>query len=95
MTQWKPIEAAFRDPRVTGNQETIFVARFGEEQYPSFNAVYYDHLAAGAGQTHPWQFADGGGAYHREWPTHWMLAEDAAPMPAIQPAPATAGDDRS
>lgn len=80
MALWKPIEAALRDPRVTGNQETIFVLR-AEGDCPAYNAVYYDHLQAGAGETHPWIFADGGGAYARDWPTHWMLAEEAAPLP--------------
>lgn len=55
----------------------LFVLRFGQEDVPSFNAVYYDF------GTHTWRFADGGGSYHREWPTHYMLAEDAAPMPKV------------
>ena len=79
MTTWMPIAKAFTDPKVTGEQQTLFVARFGLEQYPSYNTVYYDHLQVG--ETHPWCFADGGGAYHRDWPTHWMFADDAAPMP--------------
>lgn len=79
MAEWRPIDEALRDARVTGEQRTIFVARFAKEAYPSFNTVYYDHMQGG--DTHPWCFADGGGAYHREWPTHWMLAEDAAPIP--------------
>lgn len=79
MSIWRPISEALTDARVTGEQQTLFVMRFGEEAYPSFNAVYYDHLAAG--EKHPWIFSDGGGAYHRDWPTHWMFAADAAPMP--------------
>lgn len=79
MAEWKPIEAALCEARVTGNQETIFVARFGKEEFPSFNTVYYDFLEGG--DSHPWIFADGGGAYHKDWPTHWMLADDAAPPP--------------
>jgi hypothetical protein len=82
VTEWKPIADALLDPRVTGNQETLFVARFGHEMYPSFNCVYHDHIKGG--EKHPWIFADGGGAYHRDWPTHWMFAEDAAPAPAAQ-----------
>lgn len=81
MGLWKPIALAWTNPKVTGSQETLFIARFGEEEFPSFNTVYYDHLQAGAGETHPWIFADGGGAYHKDWPTHWMLAEDAGPDP--------------
>lgn len=81
MTNWTPIAEALTDPRVTGQQLTLFVARFGKEDFPSYNCVYYDHLMAGAGETHPWIFADGGGAYHRDWPTHWMLADEAAPIP--------------
>jgi hypothetical protein len=79
MTKWRPIAEAIRDVRVTGEQRTLFVAQFRKEAYPSFNCVYYDHLHAG--DTHPWVFADGSEAYHRDWPTHWMLAEDAAPAP--------------
>lgn len=77
--QWQPIETALKDIRVTGEQQTLFVARFYKEQYPSYNCVYYDFLQGG--DSHPWCFADGGGAYHKDWPTHWMLAEDAAPAP--------------
>lgn len=79
MTVWRPIAEALTDVRVTEEQRTLFVARFHEEAYPSFNAVFYNGLD---GNTHPWVFADGGGAYHRDWPTHWMLAKDAAPAPA-------------
>jgi len=84
MSAWRPISEALKDPRVTGEQRTIFVMRFGKEAFPSFNTVYHDHLQAGAGRTHPWIFADGGGAYHEDWPTHWMLAEEAAPMPSLK-----------
>jgi hypothetical protein len=80
MTQWRPIAEAWKDPRVTGNQETLFVARFGKEDYPSFNCVYYESLEPGS-PTHPWMFSDGGGAYHKDWPTHWMFADEAAPAP--------------
>jgi hypothetical protein len=79
MPEWKPIADALKDVRVTGEQRTIFVARFDREAYPSFNCVYYDFLHLQG--SHPWVFADGGGAYHPDWPTHWMLAEDAAPAP--------------
>jgi hypothetical protein len=81
MAEWLPIATAWTNPTVTGSQATLFVARFGKERYPSFNCVYYDHLQADAGETHPWIFADGGGAYHRDWPTHWMFAGAAAPVP--------------
>lgn len=85
MAEWKLIAEAFLDPKVTGEQHTLFVARFGEEKFPSFNCVYYDPLYVGntpaERQTHCWVFADGGGAYHRDWPTHWMFAELAAEWP--------------
>lgn len=76
--EWRPIADAFADPGVYGEQRTLFIARFGKEEYPSFNCVYYDPMLK-----HPflWNFADGGGAYHKEWPTHWMFAEDAAANP--------------
>lgn len=73
------MEALLNNPKVTGEQQTLFVARFGQEKFPSFNCVYYDHLQGG--EKHPWCFADGGGAYHIDWPTHWMFADDAAPVP--------------
>lgn len=81
MSEWKPIEAALKDVRVTGEQRTLFVARFGKEEFPSYNTVFYDFMHPGAGESHPWIFADGGGAYHKDWPTHWMLADEAAPPP--------------
>lgn len=79
MAEWKPIKEALSNPKVTGQQETLFVARFGIEAFPSFNAVYYDPLQVS--EHHPWCFADGGGSYHKDWPTHWMFAEEAANFP--------------
>lgn len=84
MANWKPIAEAMTDPRVTGEQRTIFVGQFRDGAYPSYNCVYYDWLPP-TGATHPWKFADGGGAYHKDWPTHWMFADEVATIPAKMP----------
>jgi hypothetical protein len=79
VAEWKPIEAALREPRVTVNRETVFVARFGKDESPAFNALVYDVRAGG--DEYPWRFVDGAGGFHKDWPTHWMLAADAASPP--------------
>lgn len=81
---WKPIASAFTDPKVTDEQQTLFVMRFGQEACPSFNTVYLHADYPDRIIKLPWRFAEGGGGCHRDWPTHWMFASEAAAMPTSE-----------
>jgi hypothetical protein len=73
MSTWQPIETAPKD------ESDIIVCRSGKEVIATFNIVYWNDTDLGS-RTHPWCFVDGGGAYHRDWPTHWM---PLPPPPAV------------